>query len=211
MGWHRINHIVEFIVWRKKREREGDNMSDVAILAVGMNVIAIMALIIIYARQYKKVPPNKAMVVYGAKQRRTRKGYMVITGGGKFIQPILEKYVFLSLEARPLKIALNKVRVDTRNARAIIALKANSVVRITSDQKIMDLAAVNLLGKSDKEINEIAMNIIEGPVRNVCAHTTLEEIRDNFPQVSSTISDTANSDLNKVGLEMVSFNIVDVG
>jgi flotillin len=191
-------------------KKEGDNMSDVAILAMGMNVIAIMALIIIYARQYKKVPPNKAMVVYGAKQRRTMKGYRIITGGGKFIQPFYEKFAFLSLEARPLNFALNNVRVDTHNEKAIIALIANSVVRITTDPRLLELAAVNLMEKPDKDINHLAMNIIEGQIRNTCAHTPLEEIQNNFPDVSGTISAAANEDLNKVGLEMVSFNIVDV-
>jgi flotillin len=199
---------------KNRREREGNSMAttggDEAILAIGAIIIAVMANILIYAMKYKKVPPNKAMVVFGRKQMRTRKGYQIIIGGAKFILPILEEIAFLSLEARPLKIALNKVRVDTRNEKAVIALKANSVIRITSDPRILEVAAVNLLEKSDKEINEIATNIIEGPVRNVCSHTTLDEIRNNFPQVSSTISETANENLNKVGLEMVSFNIVDV-
>ena len=185
--------------------------SGTAVIAIGGIVIAVMANILIYATRYKKVPPNKAMVVFGRMQMRTRKGYQIITGGGKFILPILEEIAFLSLEARPLRIEMNDVRVDARNTKASIALKTNSVVRISSDPRILDVASKNLLGKSENDINKIAMNIIEGPVRNVCAHTTLEEIRDNFPQVSSTISATANEDLNKVGLEMVSFNIVEVG
>ncbi|UCF08905.1 MAG: flotillin family protein [Thermoplasmata archaeon] len=184
--------------------------SEVALIAIGNIVIAFMVTILIYAKRYKKVPPNKAMVVFGKKQMRTRKGYLIITGGAKFIIPFLEDFTFMPLDARSLRIALNNVRVDTRNIKASISLKANSVVRISSDPRILDLAAANLLGKSDKEINDIAMNIIEGHVRNTCAHTPLEEIRDNFPQVSSMILSTSNFDLNGVGLEMVSFNIVDV-
>ena len=185
-------------------------MSDAQILALGLYVVAIMALIVIWVRQYQKVPPNKAMVVYGRKQRRTMKGYQVITGGGKFIQPFYEKFAFLSLEARPLNLALNNVRVDTHNEKVIIALIANSVVRISSDPRLLELAAVNLMEKPDKDINHLAMNIIEGHVRNTCARTPLEEIKNNFPDVSLVITTAANEDLNKVGLEMVSFNIVDV-
>ena len=183
---------------------------DVAILAIGVIVLAQFATILIYARRYKKVPPNKAMVVFGRKQVRTRKGYMIILGGAKFILPFLEETAFLSLEARPLKVTLNKVMVDTRDVKVSIALRANTVVRLSSDPRIIELAATNLLGKSDQEIDDIAMNMIEGPVRNVCARTTLENLKNNFQEVSSLISNLANTDLKKVGLEMVSFNIVDV-
>lgn len=193
-----------------KSLEEGNNMAGEEVLAIGGIVIAFMATILIYAMKYKKVPPNKAMVVYGAKQKRTRKGYIIITGGAKFIQPILETYEFLSLESIPLKMALNNVRVDTHNEKAIISLKANSVVRISSDPRILETAAGNLLGKSGKEIGDIAMNMIEGSIRNICANTPLNEIRDNFPEVSPLIMSTANWDLNNVGLEMVSFSIVDV-
>jgi flotillin len=197
-----------------KREKEGNNMAseggDVAVIAIGVIVLAMMANVLIYAKRYKKVPPNKAMVVYGRMQMRTRKGYQIITGGAKFILPVLESFALMSIEAHSLKIELNNVRVDTHNTKALIALKANSVVRIPNDPKILDVAAENLLGKSDQEVKDIAMNIIEGHIRNTCAHTPLEEIRNDFPIVSSMILSSANTDLNKVGLEMVSFNITDV-
>lgn len=180
------------------------------LLAIGPIVIAMVAMMVIYATRFKRVPPNKAMVVFGKKQKRTKSGYMIITGGAKFIQPILEEIAFLSLEALPLNVEMKDVRVDTRNTNARVALRANSVVRISNDPKIMDNAAKNLLGKSEIEIKEISINIVEGHVRNACAHTPLEEVRNNFPQVSSMILSTTNIDLNKVGLEMVSFSIVDV-
>jgi uncharacterized membrane protein YqiK len=60
-------------------------------------VMTIMTMMIIFASRYKKVPPNKAMVVYGRRMPSGR-GYRVISGGGKFIMPIVESYEFLDLD-----------------------------------------------------------------------------------------------------------------
>ena len=42
---------------------------EVTIMIVVIMVMTILSMIVIYASRYKKVPPNKAMVIYGRKMR----------------------------------------------------------------------------------------------------------------------------------------------
>ena len=95
-----------------------DAMSVVILLA-----FVIMATFGIYAARYKKVPPDKAMVVYGKRQKGTKKGYRVISGGAKFIVPILESYEFLPLDVRTLDVVVNDIVTDVKQSGAKINIK----------------------------------------------------------------------------------------
>ena len=83
-----------------------------AIIAIVILMVAMLAMIVIYAARYKKVPPNKAMVIYGRKTRQGGPGYQVISGGGKFIIPIIESYDLISIAVRTLTFNLQDIKID---------------------------------------------------------------------------------------------------
>lgn len=183
-----------------------------ALMVAGMLIIAVMTNFVLYAMRYKKVPPNKAMVVYG-RAWRTKEGrqtFKIITGGGKFIIPILEEIAFLSLEARSLRLSLKSVRIQAENTVSTINIDINAVLRIAEDPFLLNRAAVNLLGKTDVDISGIAYNMLEGHVRSTFANKSLDEIRENFEGLDDDIADGASDLLKKVGMELVSFKIINL-
>jgi flotillin len=173
-------------------------------------VLAIMAMFGIYASRYKKVPPNTAMVVFGRKQVGTRKGYRVISGGAKFIVPIIESYAFLPLNVRTLNLDLKNVYIDVENNRSKINMKCTTQVKISSDPRILDTAAERLLHKEDSEINEIASKTIEGHIRGTCAKMRFEDIEIDRDLVAGKVQSFADKDLKNMGLEIRSLIIEDV-
>jgi flotillin len=173
-------------------------------------VLAIMAMFGIYASRYKKVPPNTAMVVFGRKQVGTRKGYRVISGGAKFIVPIIESYAFLPLNVRTLNLDLKNVYIDVENNRSKINMKCTTQVKISSDPRILDTAAEHLLHKEDSEINEIASKTIEGHIRGTCAKMRFEDIEIDRDLVAGKVQSFADKDLKNMGLEIRSLIIEDV-
>jgi flotillin len=178
----------------------------IAILAI---LAGVFGPIILFARRYKKVPPDKAMVVYGRQQTK-KKGYQVISGGAKFIWPIIESYEFLPLDVRTLDVNVDDIVTDVARSGARVNIKTVAQVKISSDRATLDTAAEHLLHKSDPEINEIAMKTLEGHVRGVCATLTIELINSDRDAISSQVQTMAAADLNNMGIEIRSFVIKEI-
>lgn len=178
----------------------------IAVLAI---VAGVFAPILLYSWRYKKVPPDRAMVVYGRKQIG-KKGYQVISGGAKFIVPIVESYEFLPLDVRTLDVNVNDIVTDVARSGAKVNIKTVAQVKVSSDPSTLDTAAEHLLHKSDSEINEIAMKTLEGHVRGVCATLTVELINSDRDAISSQIQTMAAADLKNMGIDIRSFVIRDL-
>ena len=153
--------------------------ADTAII-IGFVIVAVIVTIGVMAARYKKVPPDKAMVVYGHKMGNTGIGYKVISGGGKFIIPVLESYEFLPLDVRTLDVHVNDIVTDVATSGAKINIKSVPQVKVYS--------------------GEIAMKTLEGHVRGVCATMTIESINSDRDQISSRIQTHALNDLMNMGI-----------
>lgn len=174
-------------------------------------VFVVIALFVVYASRYKKVPPDKAMVVYGRKiSSKQKRGYQVISGGGKFIMPVIESYEFLPLDVRTLDVHVRDIVTDVVSSGAKVNVKCVTQVKISSDTASLHTAAEHLLHKSDAEINEIAMKTLEGHVRGVCATMTIEEINSDRDKISLKIQNMAAKDLMNMGIEIRSFVVKDL-
>jgi flotillin len=181
-----------------------------AFAVVILLVLVMMSAFGIYAARYKKVPPNTAMVVFGRRQMATRKGFRVISGGAKFIVPIVESYALLPLNVRTLNLDLKNVYIDVENQRSKINMKVMTQVKISSDPRILDTAAEHLLHKPDEEINMIASKTIEGHIRGVCASMRFEDIEVDRDAVVGKVMNIADKDLKNMGIEIRALMIEDV-
>jgi len=178
------------------------------LIALGI-VLAIFLPIVIYAARYKKVPPDKAMVVYGRAFEGGR-GYRVYSGGGKWIRPITEAYEFLPLDVRTQDVVVTDIVTDVKESGARLNIKAVAQVRISDDPDTLRTAAGQLLHKRDEQINEIALKTLEGHVRGICATLTIEQINSERDAVATQVQGLAAADLKNIGLEIRSFVIKEI-
>src|SRR5881628_2567527 len=143
-----------------------DTLQIVAVFLVLVTVV--VAVLVLFARRYRKVPPDKAMLVYGRKQPgKGGRGYQVITGGAKFIRPITEAYEFIPLDVRTLDVVVNEIVTDVRESGARVNIRAVAQVKVSSDEATLDTAAEHLLHKTAVQIDEIALKTLEGHVRGI--------------------------------------------
>ena len=182
---------------------------------LGLVVLVIAAVVFIAiaiaASRYKKVPPNMAMVVYGKKQRAAGgRGYKVISGGAKIIVPVVESVQWLKLDVRTLDLVVNDIVTDVERSGAKINIKAVAQVKISSDEATLNTAAENLLGKTEQQVDEIALKTLEGHVRGVCATLTVEEVNSDRDAIASKILGMAGNDLKNMGIEIRSFVIKEI-
>src|SRR3990170_449571 len=136
-------------------------------------VVANILIIAIYASRYKRVPPNRALVVYGARYAPagTREvEFKVYTGGGRWIRPIIEAYEFLSLEPFLVERDVQAVVADARGTFAMIHhVIVRALARIPDERELLKVAARNLLHQPKEELQRIVGATLEGHVRGTIA------------------------------------------
>lgn len=179
-------------------------------LLVGGLIALALIIILIYAGRYKKVPPDSAMVVYGKGAKKGVRGYTVVSGGGRFILPVVQGFEFLPLDVRTLEILVRDIVTDVKTSGAKINIKAVTQVKIASDEASLYTAAEQLLHKRDEQINEIAQKTLEGHVRGICATMTIESINSDRDAVAAQVQSQAAKDLRNMGIEIRSFVIKEI-
>src|SRR5439155_479739 len=80
----------------------------------------------------------------------------------------------------------------------------------SSDEATLNTAAENLLGKTEQQVDEIALKTLEGHVRGVCATLTVEEVNSDRDAIASKILGMAGNDLRNMGIEIRSFVIKEI-
>ncbi len=172
---------------------------------VGVPALILIAALIFVANQYKRCPSNKVIVVYG-KTGGTSTAKCV-HGGGTFIIPLIQDYGVLSLEPMTTDIDL-KGALSKGNIR--VAVPSTFTFGISTKDSIMINAAERLLGLSKSDIIVQASDIILGQLRLAIATLSIEEINQDREKFLEQINANVNTELNKIGLEIINVNIKDI-
>ena len=167
--------------------------------------LVLVAVFIFVANQYKRCPSNKIIVVYGKTGgERTAK---CIHGGGTFIIPLIQDYGVLSLEPMTTDIDL-KGALSKGNIR--VAVPSTFTFGISTEPSIMINAAERLLGLSRADVITQASDIILGQLRLAIATLSIEEINQDREKFLEQINANVNTELKKIGLEIINVNIKDI-
>jgi flotillin len=154
------------------------------------------------ARLYRKAGPHEALVVYG--MRHTR----VIKGRGTVIWPMVENWRCLSLELMSFDVA-PKQDLYTKQGVAV-TVEAVAQIKVKSDDVSVLTAAEQFLTKSDSEREGLIRLVMEGHLRGIIGQLTVEEIVKEPEMVADRMRSTCADDMNKMGLEVISFTIKEV-
>ncbi len=91
-----------------------------------------------------------------------------------------------------------------------VAVPSTFTFGISTHEGIMLNAAERLLGLSKNEIIIQASDIILGQLRLAIATLTIEEINQDREKFLEQINANVNTELNKIGLEIINVNIKDI-
>src|SRR5262245_15763187 len=170
----------------------------IASIAVG----ALVLLMIVFARLYRKAGPHEALVVYGFR------GTRVIKGHGTVILPMVENCRELSLELMSFDVAPQR-DLYTRQGVAV-TVEAVAQIKVKSDPESILTAAEQFLTKSPEEREGLIRLVMEGHLRGIIGQLTVEEIVKQPEMVGERMRGTCADDMNKMGLEVISFTIKEV-
>src|SRR5205823_3845101 len=169
---------------------------------VGLMVLAVMLLMSMLARLYRKAGPHEALVVYGFR------GTRVVKGHGTIIFPMIENCRGLSLELMSFDVAPQQ-DLYTKQGVAV-TVEAVAQIKVKSDTESVLTASEQFLTKTDQEREGLIRLVMEGHLRGIIGQLTVEEIVKQPAMVSDRMRSTCADDMNKMGLEVISFTIKEV-
>lgn len=179
---------------------------DITMFIVPAIIVGVIILLIFSIfSMWKRVPQDKALVVTGLKKR-------VITGGGGFVIPLLERTDKISLENMEIE-----VRIEGALTGQGVGITADgvAVVKVKSDTDSILSAAEqfntsNGLQHTLEVIEHTTKNVLEGKLREIVSKMTIEEIYKDREKFASHVQEVAAIDLAQMGLELKVLTIKDI-
>jgi flotillin len=168
----------------------------------GLMVLAILFLMAMLARLYRKAGPHQALVVYGMR------GTRVIKGGGTVIWPMFESFRELSLQLMSFDVAPQQ---DLYTEQGVaVTVEAVSQIKVKSDPESVTTAAEQFLTKSDSEREGLIRLVMEGHLRGIIGQLSVEQIVKEPEMVGDRVRNTCADGMTKMGLEVISFTIKEI-
>ena len=177
-------------------------MSLEILVIAGLMALTIVFLISVFARLYRKAGPHEALVVYGFR------GTRIIKGRGSVIFPMVENWKMLSLELMSFDVAPEQ-DLYTRQGVAV-TVEAVAQIKVKSDPESIQTASEQFLTKTPQEREGLIRLVMEGHLRGIIGQLTVEEIVKQPEMVGDRMRSTCADDMNKMGLEVISFTIKEV-
>jgi flotillin len=177
-------------------------MSQITFIIAGLMLLALIFLMSVFARLFRKAGPHEALVVYGFR------GTRVVKGRGTVIFPMVENCRWLSLELMSFDVAPQQ-DLYTRQGVAV-TVEAVAQIKVKSDPESILTAAEQFLTKSPQEREGLIRLVMEGHLRGIIGQLTVEEIVKQPEMVGERMRSTCADDMNKMGLEVISFTIKEV-
>ena len=143
-------------------------MENQTFVIAGLMVLAILFLMAMFAKLFRKAGPHEAIIVYGFR------GTRVVKGRGTVIFPMVESYRGLSLELMSFDVAPQQ-DLYTKQGVAV-TVEAVAQIKVRSDQASILTAAEQFLTKSPPQREGLIRLVMEGHLRGIIGQLTVEEI-----------------------------------
>src|SRR5579885_3039882 len=173
----------------------------VIVIALAL-VFFVFILVGLLGSLYRKVPPNRALIVYG------KGGVHIVAGGGRIVFPMIQSAEELSLELMSFDVAPDQ---DFYTAQGVaVRVEAVAQLKVRSDPESSRTAAEQFLSKTPEEREALIRLVMEGHLRGIVGQLRVEEIVKQPEMVGEKVRQTCSEDVDKMGLEVVSFTIKQV-
>ncbi|NJN23643.1 MAG: flotillin family protein [Acaryochloridaceae cyanobacterium RL_2_7] len=151
--------------------------------------------ILIFAGPRVRAPSGKAV------------GYRLVKGSASVRVPLLERTLRMDLSNMIIEL-----HVSNAYSKGGIPLKVDGVanIKIAGEEPTIHNAIERLLGKTRKEIEQIAKESLEGNLRGVLATLTPEQVNEDKIAFARSLLDEAEEDLQTLGLVLDTLQIQNI-
>ena len=156
-------------------------------------------ILLVFISGYLKAPPDTAYIISGLGKKR------ILIGKAGWRVPFFE---------RVDKLSLGVMQVDIKTTEAVptnefinVTVDGVANIKVSSDPELLKRAAEALLGKTRQEMVTLVTQVLEGNMREIVGSVGLKEMVQDRQGVAKKITENVVPDMEKLGIEVVNFNI----
>ena len=168
-------------------------------LVVIIPVIVAAFLVLIGIVGYLKAPPDVAYIISGLGKKR------ILVGKAGWRVPFFERVDRLSLRVMQVDVKTSEPVPTTEFINVTVDGVAN--IKISSQRDYLERAAEALLGMKQGEMISMVTQVLEGNMREIVGSVCLKEMVQDRQGVAKKITENVVPDMQKLGIEVVNFNI----
>lgn len=173
-----------------------------AIIGVVALLVVIFSILRLYVSWLHKVGPNQALIIsHGSRVD-------VVTGGTRFVNHLTTRWQELSLELMSFDVAPSQDLYTTQGVA--VNVEAVTQIKVRSDVESIKTAAEQFLSKTQADRENLIRLVMEGHLRGIVGQLTVEELVKDPENVGAKMLKTVTPDMEKMGLQVISFTIKDV-
>jgi len=161
-------------------------------------VVGVLIVLLVVAG-YMKAPPDTAYIVSGLGKRK------ILIGKAGWRLPF-----FTRLD----KLSLRVMQVDVKTSEAVptsefinVTVDGVANIKISSNTELLERAAESLMGMRREELIFLVTQVLEGNMREIVGSVGLKEMVQDRQGVARKITENVLPDMEKLGIEVVNFNI----
>ena len=162
-------------------------------------LVAAGVLLILFIIGYLKAPPDTAYIISGVRKKR------ILIGHAGWRLPFF---------TRVDKLSLRVMQVDVKTSEAVptnefinVTVDGVANIKISSDPALLERASEALLNLKQAELITLVTQVLEGNMREIVGSVGLKEMVQDRQGVAKKITENVVPDMEKLGIEVVNFNI----
>ena len=156
-------------------------------------------LVILGILGYLKAPPDTAYIISGLGKKR------ILVGKAGWRVPFFERVDRLSL--RVMQVDVKTSEAVPTNEFINVTVDGVANIKISSQRDYLERAAEALLGMKQGELISMVTQVLEGNMREIVGSVGLKEMVQDRQGVAKKITENVVPDMQKLGIEVVNFNI----
>ena len=168
-------------------------------LWIVLGVVGLVLLIVFLLCSYTKAGPDEAIMISGLGRRK------ILRGQAGWKLPFLQRKDRLSLK-------VFQVDIKTRESiptNEFININVDGVanLKISSDPQLLERAFEATLGMNQDDLIEQVKQVLEGNMREIVGTVGIRQLVQDRKGVASKVMENVVPDMEKLGIELVNFNI----
>ena len=154
--------------------------------------------------------PSEVLIFAGPKRRLSSGrvvGYRLVKGGKSLRTPLFERAFRMDLTNTIIEL-----KVVNAYSKGGVPLSVEGIanIKVAGEEPIIHNAIERLLGKSRKQIEQIARETLEGNLRGVLASLTPQQVNEDKMAFARSLLEEASEDLEKMGLTLDNLQIQNI-
>ena len=161
--------------------------------------VAAAVLLIVFISGYLKAPPDTAYIITGLGKKR------ILIGKAGWRLPFFTRVDRLSL--RVMQVDVKTSEAVPTNEFINVTVDGVANIKISSNPELLQRASEALLNLRQSDLITLVTQVLEGNMREIVGSVGLKEMVQDRQGVAKKITENVVPDMEKLGIEVVNFNI----